>query len=236
MLKIGHRGAPGYPRVAENTLGSFRRAIWKGANALEFDVRRTKDGKLVVVHDLSVQRTTNGFGNVCDMTYEQLHELDAGLGERVPLLEDVLKLFGTEVLLNIEIKERGVEREILRLVEFYKLNNRVLISAFDSDDNDKDSNSSWKQLEFFFERIPIALLATEPKLYRIGLGQYIKEAARMKAFAIHPDLDAVCASMVILAHDEGLLVNAWTANSSSTIKRLQEMGIDGIFSDFPERL
>lgn len=236
MLKIGHRGAPGYPRIAENTIDSFRRAIWKGANALEFDVRRSKDGKLVVIHDLSVQRTTNGSGNVCDLTYKQLRELDAGLGERIPPLEDVLWIFGLRVLLNIEIKEQGIERDVLRMVQFYGLGGRVLISTFDSDDNDSDSNSSWAQLKVFSGRVPVALLAQKSKICQIGLSNYIEEAVKMRAFAIHPEGTIVSREMINLARRAGLLVNVWTVNSLFYVKIFREMGVSGIFSDFPELL
>lgn len=236
MLKIGHRGAPGYPRIAENTIGSFRRAIWKGADALEFDVRRSKDGKLVVIHDLSVQRTTNGSGNVRDLTYEQLRELDAGLGEKIPSLEDVLRIFGTKALLIIEIKEQGIERDVLRMVQFYGLGGQVLISAFDSDDNDQDSNSSWEQLRVLSGRVSVALLARESKIRRIGPSEYVEEAVKMGAFAVNPEDDAVSNDMIYSAHKAGILVNVWTVNLCSRVRDLHELGVDGIFSDCPELL
>lgn len=239
MLKIGHRGAPGYPRVAENTLGSFKRAIWKSANALEFDVRRAKDGKLVVIHDLSVHRTTSGSGNVCDLTYKQLYELDAGFGEKIPLLETVLRNFSTQAFLNIEIKEAGIEEEILRLINFYKAGDRVLVSAFDSDDNDSDSNSSWEQLKIFESNgILIALLATQKKIKKMGGWlNYLTEAVARKAFAVSPEDHYIISSeMIRQAHGLGLLVNLWTVNSFLRIQALKILGVDGIISDFPERL
>jgi len=236
MLKIGHRGAPGYPKYAENTMGSFQRAIWKGANALEFDVRRTKDGKLVVIHDDSVNRTTNGSGKVCSLTYEQITKLDAGFGERIPLLEEVLRNFGPKVFLNIEIKEDGIEKEILEMIKFYGLEDKVIISAFDSNDNDQNSSSSWNQLDVFSGEALIALLAGRRKIFRIGWAAYLEEAIKRNAFAIHPQYTTVYSEAIKVAHDRGLLVNVWTVNTLKQIRELREIGVDGIFSDFPELL
>lgn len=236
MLKIGHRGAPGNPRYAENTLGSFGRAIWKGATALEFDVRKSKDGKLVVIHDDYIDRTTNGSGTVNTLTYKEIAMLDAGFGEKVPTFEEVLRRFGREVLLNIELKEQGIEDEVLFLVQELQLQNHVLISAFDSDDNDSGSNSSWDQLNVFWGKVPIALLATESKITQMGWAVYLEEAISRNAFAIHPGYASVYPEAVRVAHDRGLLVNVWTANRSSDIQELKKMGVDGIFSDFPELL
>ncbi|HLH31441.1 MAG TPA: glycerophosphodiester phosphodiesterase family protein, partial [Terriglobia bacterium] len=94
MIIFGHRGAPGYPRKAENTIGSFRKALQLGAAGIEFDVRRCGDGRLVVIHDDTVDRTTNGKGRVANLNYDELSQLDAGSGERIPLLSDVLDEFG----------------------------------------------------------------------------------------------------------------------------------------------
>lgn len=236
MLKIGHRGAPGNPRYGENTILSFEKAIWKGANALEFDVRRTKDGKLVVIHNLSVKRTTNGSGNVCDLTYRQLSELDAGFGEKIPLLEDVLTDFAARAFLNIHIKEDGIAEDVLKMIQFYCLRDQVLISAFDSDDNDPDEDSSWDQLKTFRGEAPIALLARESKINQMGWPVFLEEALRRQAFAIHPEHTAVYQEAIKIAHDRGLLVNVWTANDPRRIRELHEMGVDGACSDFPELL
>jgi len=236
MLKIGHRGAPENPKYAENTIGSFRRAIWKGANALEFDVRRTKDGKLVVIHDRTVDRTTNGSGRVSDLTYTQIAMLDAGFGDMVPTLEAVLHSFGRQVLLNIELKEQGIEDEVLFFIRQLQLQNHVLVSAFDADQNGSDLDSSWDQLGVFRGEVPIALLAQESKITQIGWSEYLEEAISRNAFAIHPGYAAVYPEVVRVAHGRGLLVNVWTANRRSDIQELKKMGVDGIFSDFPELL
>src|ERR1700752_184488 len=105
MIIFGHRGAPGLPRVGENTPTSFRKAMRLGATGLEFDVRRCADGRIVVIHDETIDRTTNGKGRVADLPYDQLRRFDAGGGESIPLLTEVLDEFGRQCLLNIELKD-----------------------------------------------------------------------------------------------------------------------------------
>src|SRR5437879_1082440 len=94
MIIFGHRGAPGYPRFGENTAVSFRKALEWSATGLEFDVRRCADGQLVVIHDETIDRTTNGRGCVANLTYDELSKFDAGFGSPIPRLADVLDEFG----------------------------------------------------------------------------------------------------------------------------------------------
>src|ERR1051325_7742856 len=101
---FGHRGAPGYPRYGENTKTSFRKALECG------------DGGLAVIHDYTVDRTTNGRGDVRNFSYDELRQFDAGFGECVPLLSDVLDEFGARCLLNIELKDSGIADDVKRLV------------------------------------------------------------------------------------------------------------------------
>jgi len=108
---IGHRGASGYE--PENTLRSFKAALRDGCNAIELDLRRCGDGHLVIMHDETVERTTNGTGRVADMTLGELKALDAGEGERVPTLQDVINTVRGRCTMFLEMKEEGYEREVL---------------------------------------------------------------------------------------------------------------------------
>jgi len=117
-MVVAHRGFSG--RFPENTLRSFREALQLPIDAVELDVRRTKDGVLVVIHDPTVDRTTNGRGRVADLTWDELQRLDAGawkgsefVGERIPRLEEVLKLIDGCVVVFVEIKEVGTEADIV---------------------------------------------------------------------------------------------------------------------------
>src|SRR5262245_17217439 len=129
MIIFGHRGAPGYPRRCENTMGSFRKALQFGATGLEFDVRRCGDGRLVVIHDDTIDRTTNGKGRVGHLSYEELRRFDAGLGEPVPLLTDVLDEFGSQCLLNIELKDNRIASDVKTLVLERRLEQQVIVSS-----------------------------------------------------------------------------------------------------------
>lgn len=217
MIIFGHRGAPGYPRRAENTIGSFKKALQFGATGLEFDVRRCGDGRIVVIHDDTVDRTTNGSGRVAELTYEQLLPFDAGGGEPIPLLSSVLDQFGSQCLLNIELKDPDIASEIGKMVLGRRLGRRVIVSCFD-----------WNELTPLIPAVPIALLASR-------LEDLISTGVELHAAAIHPRRDLVTRSLIECARDAKLRVHAWTVNEPSEISYFRELGIDGIFTDFPER-
>jgi len=217
MIIFGHRGAPGYPRQGENTIASFRKALQYGADGLEFDVRRCGDGRLVVIHDDTIDRTTDGRGLVANLSYEELRRFDAGFGESIPLLSDVLDTFGRECLLNIELKDPGISEDVKKLVLERRLERHVIISAFD-----------WKELQPFSPEIPIGLLSSK-------LENLISAACDLHAAAIHPRHDLVSRSLVGEARGAKLQVNTWTVNDRREMSRLQGLEVDGIFTDFPER-
>jgi glycerophosphoryl diester phosphodiesterase len=217
MIIFGHRGAPGYPRLGENTKGSFRKALGCGATGLEFDVRRCGDGSLVIIHDDAVDRTTNGRGRVRDLSYEELRVLNAGFGEPIPLLADILDEFGCTCLLNIELKDPDIASDVKQLVLERRLERQVIVSSFD-----------WDQLPALTPEIPIALLSS-------GLENLIASALKMGADAIHPRHDLVTGTLIQAAHESELSVHVWTVNDTAEMVRLRDMAADGIFTDFPER-
>ena len=217
MIIFGHRGAPGYPRYGENTMSSFNKALRSGANGLEFDVRRCRDGRIVVIHDETIDRTTNGTGRVADLSYDELKRFDAGFGDPIPLLSDVLDEFGTQCLLNIELKEPNMAAAVKTLILERRLERNVIVSDF-----------QWEELTAFAPEIPIALLSSQ-------LENLISAARRMGATAIHPRRDLVTPSLVPAAREAKLRVHVWTVNGAEEISRLRNLGVDGIFTDFPER-
>lgn len=228
FLKIGHRGRPGNSRYGENTVLSFELAIRAGANAIEYDIRKTKDGKLAVTHDDAISHTTNGTGKVSDYTYEELLRFNAGYGERIPLLEDVVRQFHERVFQNIEIKETGIAGEVLKILSGVKgIETGILVSAFD-----------WNELTVFAtqEQIPTALLAEEENIEKLGEYGFILRALRHGASAINPSFTATTPSLIALAHKHDLNVYPWTVNEKSDIECMKYMGVDGIISDFVERL
>src|SRR4030066_1210555 len=114
MLRIGHRGARAYE--PENTLRSFRKALEIGVDAIEFDVRKTRDNHLIVIHDADVKRTTNGKGLVADLTLKQIKELSTEKNEKIPTLEETLNFIDAKTKMLIELKETGYEQQILELI------------------------------------------------------------------------------------------------------------------------
>jgi len=130
VVVLGHRGCMG--KLPENTLLAFRRAIEVGADGVELDVWLSRDGKVVVMHDETIDRTSNMTGRQKDMTLEELKRADVGMGERIPTLEEVFEALPEDALVNVELKDWDAAREVAKIV---KANNpeRVLISSFDVD-------------------------------------------------------------------------------------------------------
>jgi len=205
---FGHRGAPGYPRHGENTIASFNKALQAGAGGLEFDVRRCGDGRIVVIHDDTIDRTTNGKGRVADLSYDQLKVFDAGFGEPVPLLSDVL---------NIELKDAGIAPDVKKLVLERRLAEHVIVSAFE-----------WAELPGLAPEIPIALLTSR-------LENLLIAARELGAAAIHPRKDIVTPSLIAAAREAQFRIHVWTVNEPAEMSRFRQLGVDGIFTDFPER-
>lgn len=217
MIIFGHRGAPGYPRRAENTIASFNKALQFGATGLEFDVRRCCDGRLVVIHDDTIDRTTNGRGRVAALSYDQLRQFDAGDGAAIPLLADVLDQFGARCLLNIELKDPEIAEDVQELVLARHLERRVIVSCFD-----------WNELRPLTPAVPIALLASKTS-------NLIEGAQDLGATAVHPRHDCVTPSFIETAHQANLKVHVWTVNHPADIARFRSLQVNGIFTDFPER-
>jgi len=198
-------------------MGSFNKALQAGATGLEFDVRRCGDGRLVVIHDDSIDRTTNGKGIVGSLSYDQLCRFDAGGGECIPLLSDVLDKFGARCLLNIELKDPAIASDVKKLVLERRLEHHVIVSCFE-----------WDELKVLAPDVPIALLASK-------LADLVEKAHELGATAIHPRHDLVTRSFIETAHQSKLRIHVWTVNDPADISRYRSFQVDGIFSDFPER-
>ena len=172
---------------------------------------------MVVIHDDTIDRTTNGKGRVADLPYEKLKKFDAGYGDSIPLLSDVLKEFGTRCILNIELKDPGLGQDLKKMLLEKRLERHVIISAFD-----------WNELRPFPPEVPIGLLTTK-------LENLIAEARDCRATAIHPRKDIVTPALLETARNAKLRVNVWTVNDAEEIATYRTLGVDGIFTDFPDR-
>lgn len=221
-----HRGASA--EAPENTMAAFRRAIELGADGIELDVQRSADGRLVVIHDETVDRTTTGSGRLVEMTWEQIEPLrivDDGrelLDERLPLLEEVLELVApTGLELNIELKDGlepypGMDAQVVQAVRAARMTDRVILSSFN-------------HVQFHGARalgLPLGLLYVEP------LWAVEDYAARFGAAAVHPDFRTLAEpGLLDRLRAETIAVNAWTVNERVDIEAMLALGVDGIITD-----
>ena len=219
MLKIGHRGAKGY--VDENTLASFQKAIDLKVDGIELDVHLSSDGEIIVIHDETIDRTTNGNGFVKDFTSVQLKQFG------IPTLTEVLDLMNHNFFVNIELKSNDSAEKVIDLIEKYVSENNwdyenFMISSF-----------LWTNLEIVSQRnkrIKIGVLAEDS--IEIALA-FAKE---IKAFSINPYFKLLNPENVKLMHNEGFQIHTWTVNSPEDITFVKSLLVDGIISDFPDKI
>lgn len=226
LIIIAHRGASGH--FPENTLCAFQRAVECGADMCELDVQLSHDGALVVIHDDTVDRTTGGSGPVNAMTLAELKRLDASAefpefkGERVPTLDEVLSSLKGRCALNIELKAPDVETKVCACIGAYDAFDSVIVSSFDW--------TALARVKKIDHRIRIGLLAEHGAMWMMAA------ALSMGADAIHPRVDLVTETLCGAAHERKLKVYAWTADDPALMRRLAACGVDGIMTNFPERL
>lgn len=228
-----HRGASAY--APENTMPAMELALKMGAEGLEIDVQRTADGHLVVIHDESINRTSNGFGKVVDQTLDELWEADFSHGfpgrrnTKIPLLADVLDLVrGTDAVLNVELKNSielypGIEAEALALAEDVDVLDQVLFSSF--------NHHGLANLRGKVAPRHIALLISD------GLYEPWQYAHWFGAGALHPHYLALRdPDFVPKCHELGVKVNTWTVNKDEDALWLKEQGVDAVITNFPDRV
>lgn len=225
VLNIAHRGASG--TSPENTLAAFRAAIVAGAEMCELDVQPTADHALVVIHDDTVDRTSDGQGAVKEMTLAELKRLDAGVrfggaSEPIPTLDEVFAATAGQCALNIELKSGQAEKEVVALMRKWKALETSMVSSFD-----------WGRLARMRElevAVRIGVLAEK------NVPQMFDAAARLFAYAIHPRFDLVTSELCNTAHARGLRVLVWTVDAPELMRLLIGYGVDGIMTNYPARL
>ncbi|MFX1606823.1 MAG: glycerophosphodiester phosphodiesterase [Promethearchaeota archaeon] len=218
-IVIAHKGASGYS--PENTLASYQQALELGAHMIELDLRETLDGELVCIHDSNVESTTNGSGEVHELTYKELQGLDAGEGTSIPLLDDVLEFASGRIKVNIDLKVLEVEMKLLDLLEDYKMIQETLISSF--------FHGTLDTLRNLDERIATAIL------FEVPMDDIIRYALDLGVNAINPSYNLVTNELMQKAHSAGLKVYPWTVNDVKTMKQLLALGVDGLITDFPDK-
>ncbi|MDB5177605.1 MAG: glycerophosphoryl diester phosphodiesterase, glycerophosphoryl diester phosphodiesterase [Candidatus Saccharibacteria bacterium] len=225
MQIIAHRGASGYK--PENTLSSFQEAISLGVDIIELDVFVIKTGEVVVFHDETVDRTTHSTGKVTDFSLEELRQLDAGNGEKIPLLSEVLDLIDKRIPINIEMKGNGIARPVANLIRDY-----VTKKGW-SDRHFIVSSSNYAELKLFARLRPSVRVGT---LFR-GEPPYRRVLAKDdNAFSANLAAEFVTDESVREAHSRGLKVYAYTVNSKREARRLKSLKVDGVFTDYPDKI
>ena len=247
VIVLAHRGFRGqYP---ENTMLAFQKAAELGVDGLEMDIHATRDGVLVVSHDETVDRMTNGFGPIKEMTVAELRQLDAGYrwtadggqtfpfrGQEItiPTLEEVFTTF-PQFWINVDIKqsEPAIVTPFVAMIRRFDMAKRMMVGSFDT-----------ATVHRFRQECPeVAMAATEPEvrhlviLNKLGLGRfYRKQAQAMQIPEWNGRIRVITPRFIKDAHRAGTAVHVWTVNETADMQRLMEWGVDGLITDYPDRL
>ncbi|TFF95326.1 glycerophosphodiester phosphodiesterase [Candidatus Thorarchaeota archaeon] len=217
-IVIAHRG--GTERAPENTILAFETSCEMGAQMFELDVHETSDQHLVCIHDYTVDRTTNGQGLVSEMTLDEIRRLDAGMGQKVPLLSEALDIASGRSGVNIELKVLDIEERAVDLVVEKEMSDSVLVSSF--------FHESLRVIRKSAKSLPTGVLYNQP------LEEPIQYALQLGATAINPHHELVSKELVSEAGSDNLRVYSWTVNTEDKVLELAGMGVDGIITDRPE--
>ena len=230
---FAHRGASAH--APENTLASFELALSQGADAIELDVNLSADGEVVIIHDSTVDRTTNGHGRVAQLSLTELRSLDAGSffsekyhGEKIPLLKEVFEAIGKKIFINIELKNYAVPCDplvdrVCALVKKHSMEKRIIFSSFLA--------SNLKKAKRLLPEVPCGLLTLKgwqgawARSFGFSFGDYD---------ALHPYLTDVTKQQIVRVHRLKRRVHVWTVNQTEDMVRLHNWGVDGVYTDDPQ--
>lgn len=238
---IAHRGASAH--APENTISAFKKAFELGVDILEIDVHQTNDRELVVLHDGTVNRTTNGKGKVKNISFEELRKLDAGswfskdfIGEKIPSLREVFEITPDSIILLIEIKKGsetypGVENRVVQLIKEYKFEKRVILKSFDDKTLQELKNIAPEipRLKVFVGQISFLKIVID---YTINFGNVLDDDVQY----IQAHWFGVTKCFIAKAQKKGYKVYVWDVNNEKRMKELILMGVDGIETDYPDIL
>ena len=230
-IVIAHRGDKTH--APENTLAAFKLAAENGADAIEFDLKLTADGRVVVLHDLTVNRTTNGTGRIYQLSFAAVRDLDAGAwfsgkfrGERIPTLDEVFESVDKRMYFNVELANYatpadGLATKVVDSVKKHNLKNRILFSSFYA--------RNLRITRLLMPEVPRGLLCKR------GIwGAWGRNFTwRGDYFALHPHLNNVNSRLVYMVQASGKRVHVWTVNQEEDLKRMIDLGVDAIITDDP---
>jgi glycerophosphoryl diester phosphodiesterase len=236
-VRIAHRGASGEGLAPENTLAAFELAIELGVDLIELDVQQTGDGRLVVIHDPTLDRTTDLSGAVSEKTLAEIRRGDAGSwcsprfrGERVPLLEEVLELARRRVLSLVEIKARHIAERVVQVVEELGMEDQVVIQSF--------APQTVRRVKLLAPALPAALLVsalpTTPA--RIRVRRLAREVLEAGANALGIWHAALTPALLEEMRQRSIGVWAWTVDDEIVMRDLALVGVQGLITNYPDRL
>lgn len=219
MIKIGHRGAEGY--VAENTLASFQKAINLGTDGIELDVHLCQSGEVVVIHDDTIERTTSGKGFVKDYSATELKAFG------IPTLISVFELVSQKCFINVELKTYETADKVAELIEHYVTEkgwkyDDFIVSSFDW--------NALQQVHFLNDKIRIGVLTNTDLALAFAFANFIR------AYSIHPYYHLLTAENVVQMQTKNFKVYPWTINEPEDIIFVKSLNVDGIITDFPDRV
>lgn len=228
-LIIAHRGSAG--EAPENTLAAFELALRQGCDAIELDIHLSKDDELIVCHDSTVNRTTDGTGVIRQMTVSELQRFDAGrwfhesyAGERLPLLEEVFDLVPVDIMINVEIKETYeglIEQRLLHMLRNRNRLSQVVVSSFD--------HKSLLRLKRSEPDVKIGLLYSQNAVDHSQLADLLG----VPVYALHPYSKRIDQEDIVRATSRGLQVYPWTINNEEAMEQAIDSGVSGIITDYP---
>jgi glycerophosphoryl diester phosphodiesterase len=225
MLKIGHRGAKGHE--PENTFISFQKALDMQVDGIELDVHLSGDGEIMVIHDESIDRTTNGKGLVNALSLRELKAFRIDGKYEIPTLKEVFDLVNQDSFINIELKSYESTDKVVTLIEKYVTKkgwkyDRFLISSFDW--------NALQQVAFLNDKIPIGVLTETDLDLALAFAKFIR------AKSIHPHFHLLTKENTVKLQEKGLQVFPWTINELEDIQKIKTFNVNGIITDFPNRI
>ncbi|MCK5780617.1 MAG: glycerophosphodiester phosphodiesterase [Psychrilyobacter sp.] len=234
MKTIAHRGASGY--APENTKLAMIKALEMGSDGFEVDLQLTADGKVVVIHDWTLERTSNGTGFVRGKTLEELRKLDIGtwfgkgeFSEQIMTLEELLEIIPKDKILNLEIKvllgeKNSIEEKVIKILEEKdRIDQNIIISSFD--------HSIIKKINKIKPELRVGLLITAGLL---NIGDYI-EQNNLNIYSLHCSGEFLSVELMKVAKTLGIKVFVWTVNEIEHGEIFNQFGVDGIITNYPDR-
>ncbi len=229
---IAHRGASNY--APENTLAAFELSSRQGADGVELDVKLSADGHVIIIHDSTVDRTTDGTGKVAEFSLDALRELDAGVcfdetfrGEKIPLLDEVFESLGKKLFINVELTNYStpfdkLPDKVAQVVKRHNMTERVLFSSFNP--------LTLYRIHRLLPNSPIGLLMFKGNLGKLGrvvFGNLLPVAS------LHPHFEDTTSKLIKDAHNKAMRVYPYTVNQAEDIQHMFKKGVDGIITDDP---